>query len=297
MPPLAGGPPVTIAEGAGFGAGASWGPNDSIVFAPSLGSGLWRVASAGGAPRILTSPDAEAGERGHLYPDILPGGEAVLFSVSSRPRSYSVAVLQFETGESKVLLEGRRPRYVPTGHLVYSRMDGTLHAVPFDPVRLQVTGPPVFPVPENMLAGPSGAVDFDFSRTGTLIYAPGSASQSALVMVDRHGAARPLVAERRAFRDPRFSPSGDRVAVATAPPSGYDVWTADTEGGGLVRLTLAGLNVAPVWTIDGRSVISRCVLSSPFFTQERYNAAAANPIGSFPADTSFFCAACKTLIA
>ena len=43
--------------------------------------------------------------------------------------------------------------------------------------------------------------------------------------------------------------------------------------------------------------MSRCVLSSAFFTHERYRAAAARPMGSLPADTSLFWACFSTLIA
>ena len=62
--PVAGGSVVTIAEavvGAGFG-GASWGPDDQIVFAPTGSSGLFRVPASGGIPEPLTTPDAEEGE-------------------------------------------------------------------------------------------------------------------------------------------------------------------------------------------------------------------------------------------
>ena len=38
---------------------------------------------------------------------------------------------------------GRRPRYVPTGHLVYLTAPWTMMAAPFDPARLELVGEPI----------------------------------------------------------------------------------------------------------------------------------------------------------
>ena len=70
-----GGPPVTICELPGGGPrGGSWGPDDTIIFATAQTSGLWRVPASGGEPEELTTPEPEQGV--HLWPEILPGGEA-----------------------------------------------------------------------------------------------------------------------------------------------------------------------------------------------------------------------------
>ena len=79
---IRGGPPIRIAEPDGNSRGASWGADDTIVYATSVvDTGLWRVASGGGEPELLTTPDRERGERDHLWPEILPGGQAVLFTI------------------------------------------------------------------------------------------------------------------------------------------------------------------------------------------------------------------------
>ena len=68
--PVAGGTPITLCDG-NTELGASWGDDDTIFFTGfwlSGGSGLHRVAAAGGAPQTLTSPDAKKGETGHAYP-------------------------------------------------------------------------------------------------------------------------------------------------------------------------------------------------------------------------------------
>ena len=50
---------------------------DSMTRSSSPTSGLWRVPAAGGELEELTKPDPNEGD--HLWPEILPGGEAVLF--------------------------------------------------------------------------------------------------------------------------------------------------------------------------------------------------------------------------
>ena len=58
--------------------GASWGPGDEIIF--SDGSGLSRVSASGGSPSVVTSPDPKQGETWHRWPEILPGGRAILYT-------------------------------------------------------------------------------------------------------------------------------------------------------------------------------------------------------------------------
>ena len=98
-----GGEPVTVCD-AGPGRGASWGPDDTILFSSLSSPGLMRVSSAGGTPQPFTTPDASKNELVHRWPEILPGGKAVLFLISE-PKdmgSYSelkIAVERLDTRE------------------------------------------------------------------------------------------------------------------------------------------------------------------------------------------------------
>jgi hypothetical protein len=73
----------------------------------------------GGEPTVLTKPDRERGEGDHLWPEFLPGGEAVLFTITPANGSIEnaqIAVLDLRTGTSKVLIRGgSHAHYVPTG--------------------------------------------------------------------------------------------------------------------------------------------------------------------------------------
>ena len=133
---ITGGPAVRIATTDGQPRGATWGPDGTIVFATfAPGTGLQRVSHLGGEPTVLTRPDRERGERDHWWPEFLPGGEAVLFTITSGAggiENTDIAVLDLRTGRSKVLIRGgSHAQYARSGHLVYG-VSGTLRAVAFD---------------------------------------------------------------------------------------------------------------------------------------------------------------------
>ena len=167
-----------------------------------------------------------------------------------------VAVQSVVTGERRNLIQGgTQPRYAPSGHLVYAQ-GGNLMAVPFDPQRLAVTGAAV-PVVEGVLQSPtSGAAQYSFSATGSLVYVPGGvqATQSRLVWVSRNGAEQPLAAPAHAYQYPRLSPDGRRVAVGIAEQE-TQVWLYDLSRETLTRLTFEGnVNSYPAWTPDGKRI-------------------------------------------
>jgi serine/threonine-protein kinase len=68
---LRGGAPLTLCS-APDSRGGSWGPDDTIIFAPSLTSGLFRISAAGGTPKSLTVPDRNKGEYAHRWPKFCP---------------------------------------------------------------------------------------------------------------------------------------------------------------------------------------------------------------------------------
>jgi len=263
---VVGGAVITLCDG-GSGYGVDWGRDGNILFSGQT-IGLQRVSAAGGKPEALTTPDAKKAERNHSWPHILPGGEAVLFTIGGAGSvdDAKIAVLILKTREQRVLVEGgTNARYVPgpaggAGYLVYARA-ASLFAVPFDLRKLQVVGSPV-PVLEGVSGlARYGFANFSFSDGGTLVYVPGGSTEGAarnLVWIDRDGKEQPLAAPPREYALARLSPDGQRVVVSIGARGGQsDIWLYDLPRGTLTPLTFQGDNDSPVWTPDGKRVTFR----------------------------------------
>ena len=250
-----GGAAVTLGD-AQVPLGASWSSQGMIAFASSANVSLQQVPEAGGVPQPLTR--LEKGEFGHRWPEFLPGGKAVLFAAGAAGLNFTnaqVAVQSVGTGERRNLIQGTSPRYAPSGHLVYEQ-GGSLMAMPFDPQRLTDTGTPV-PVVEGVLQSTSsGAAQYSFSATGSLVYVSGGvqAPQSRLVWVSRNGTEQPLAAPAHDYVGPRLSPDGLRVAVGIVEQE-TQVWLYDLSRETLTRFTFEGtVNLNPAWTPDGKRI-------------------------------------------
>jgi serine/threonine protein kinase/Tol biopolymer transport system component len=251
--------------------GASWRGQGTIAFAPTAVSVLQQVSDAGGTRQPLTR--LEKGENSHRWPEFLPGGRAVLFAALHAGANWNdaqVSVQSVGAGERRDLVQGgTHPRYAPSGHLIYAQ-GGSLMAAPFDPQRLAVTGAAV-PVVEGVLQSTlTGAAQYSFSATGSLVYVPEGvqATQRRLVWVSRGGTEQPVAAPARAYRGPRLSPDGRELAVAVEGQE-TEVWLYNLSRETLTRLTFQGsTNYNPVWTRDGKRIAFTSVGMQGLFWQQ-----------------------------
>ncbi len=253
--PVSGGSPQVLCDVL-FPGGATWGADDTIVFTPLYTGGLFAISARGGKPRRLTTPDSSQGEAAHLWPDFLPDGKHILFTIWNGSTNWDqsrIAILSLDTGKWQTLLEGGSfARYDPGGHLLYLRGD-TLFVAPFDLKGLRVTGRPVQVVQGVLMELGIGAAYFSVSQAGTLAYAPGTARtpSRSLVAVDRSGKSRLIASARRAYNSPRVSPNGRRIALwlEDATP---DIWIHDLALDTLTRASFGADDHTPVWSPDGK---------------------------------------------
>jgi serine/threonine-protein kinase len=250
---LAGGPTLPVAEGSA----PHWGTQETIVYDGE--NGIHRVPSSGGVSELLVHDSIATGAVAR--PHLLPDGSGVLFQTFETGNVRKVMLLDFRTGEMTEIAEGNEPRYVPTGHIVYSVVEGSAFAIPFDLKSKSVRGTPVPVLPSLTVFG-GGSTQLDFSRNGTLIYADRGTGAEAvtsrpLVWVGMDGTETEIPLEMEDAFVPRVSPDGRRITYAA---DGH-VWIYDVVTGSNTQLTEDGTrNEDPQWSPDGRWV---------YFTSER----------------------------
>ena len=267
-----GGPPVVLADAVALG--GSWGSDNTIAFsrATANGVGLFKVSASGGTPEPLTTPQAEKGER-HAWPDHLPGGKAIVFSITDQPtfNEGRIAVLSLETGRHHTVVEqGYHARFLTTGHLAYL-LNGDLMTMLFDGARLAATGPPTRSEKAVSAESVSGDAGFGVSADGLLAYAmdeegPG---RRTLSWVTREGIRTPLLIEPGDFAYPRIAPDGLRLAVDIT----RDIWVIDLERSTRTRITSRDRGLEPppgfmTWTPDGRHLTFNRRIDAPTTTIE-----------------------------
>jgi DNA-binding winged helix-turn-helix (wHTH) protein/Tol biopolymer transport system component len=240
--------------GVGLGEGGSWGEDGSIIAASDVR--LSRIPSAGGTSTPVT--ELAPPEIAHRWPQILPGGKAVLFSAYSSITGLDGATIEVQSlrdGRRKTLVRGGTwGRYLPSGHLVYVDK-GTLFAMGFDPDRLEVHGTPTPVLEEVAYSAAWGSAQIDFSRTGTLVYRS-SKTGGGLVTVqwlDDLGHTAPLLPVPGNYLSPTLSPDGSRLALTSAG----DIWVYELGRESMTRLTFGGGHGNPLGTADGRYILFR----------------------------------------
>jgi Tol biopolymer transport system component len=253
--PVNGGSPVTIGT-VGNVQGLIWDGGSFVAGSQTSTGGLSEI-DAEGATTQLTKPALERGEVSHRYPQVLPGGQAILFTILMADRNSwadgSIAVYDRERGEVRVVLEGGvKARYSATGHLVYASAEKLL-AVPFDLETLTVGGTPV-PLVDDLHTA-TGSPNFDLAADGTLVYASGEGkpAEVRLILVDRAGRTQRVLSEGSFSQHPRFAPDGRRIVFARGSFTS-DIVVLDLERDTQTPVTFRWLNILPRWTLDGQRI-------------------------------------------
>ena len=252
--PVTGGPTVDIADSvAAFG----WGDDDMIVM--TRGGALWRVNASGGVPTLVARPAGAKVASTFVWPFVLPGGKAVLFDIvtGNDQANAQLAAVRLDDGKVTPLgVVGRNPRYVATGHILYSRLSGAVVAAPFDAKGLRVTGPAVS-VLDGVYVKSGGASEYGVAQDGTLFFVQGT-SAAELLLVDRTAGSRPVLAEKRGYNWPSFSPSSGRIAFEMTERTSFaktDIWIYNNLTNTTTRLTNDGNSRYPMWMADGERVV------------------------------------------
>ena len=253
--PVGGG--LVEAIGAGDVRFARWWQNDYLAFVLRTSSGISAMPATGGAPELLTTRGTEGP---HLPGDLLPDGEAALFTIMDG-EDLQIALLSMASGEHRSLFPGSHPRYLPNGHLLFMR-NNQLWAVGFDSDSYEVIGAPV-PVLEDVLVRtPFTGGQVAVSDTGTLAYIGGQADDRLLSWFDREGTGLVSVGEPGVSFPIALSPDGSMVAFYWDGPLSDrpGIWVLDIARGVQTLLVAEGAEAAagnpgnPVWSPDGSTL-------------------------------------------
>ncbi|MFI5251683.1 MAG: protein kinase [Bacteroidota bacterium] len=258
---ILGGAPEMLCGTQGLPRGLWWAEDNNIYFG-HISRALFKVPSAGGTPTRITTLDSANGEISHRYPQLLPDGKTILFTI--KPNNISsfsdamIAVQRLGTNEKKILIHGGTyGRFLPSGYLVYVR-ENTIFAARFDPDRLEIQGSPQPITQGGWLNEGSGSAGISVSTAGNLIYVPEGLidlKNTALVWMDRQGKSYPLLDSLGSYGGVTVSPDNQKIAL-NLQAANDDIWIYQIARGTLTRLTFGGgNNNFPIWTPDNKYVV------------------------------------------
>jgi len=217
---IEGSSPLNIAEVNPYARGGSWNNNDQIVFTKGGSEGLNLVDINTGEVTVLTIPNIDSNEISHMWPEFLPNGKDVLFSIYKTGEfdNSRIALYSLENNTYRILFNqpGVNAKYAASGHLVYYRT-GEILAIPFDIKNYKISGDPV--VITNDIVLPfnfnDGHATYDFSENGTYTFITNSDNviNYKLILFDRQGNTVNVLLENQAsINFPRISPDNKRVS-------------------------------------------------------------------------------------
>ncbi len=260
--PVTGGMPQALCD-APVPRGGSWSDKGDIVYSPNFSTGLYAIRADGGQPKLLTDPDTASGERSYRWPQVLPGGKWVLFTVGekSAPDFYDnarLAAFSLVNGSRHMLgIRGDMAVYVKGGYILVWR-GGELYAAKFDLNTATIKSQPVAVM--SMVGGDptSGAGYFSVSNDGILAFLPGiETDKLKLVKVSLEGQIDPLPIPPGPYSFPHVSPDGQKIAVTVGEVNGsnFDIWLYDIATGAFSRFTFDNRSACGIWTHDSRQLV------------------------------------------
>ena len=213
--------------------GGSWNRDGVILFAPDIGTSIFKVGESGGAPVAVIPSDG----RSHRLPAFLPDGKT--FVHISRDRGIdSLDAVSLDGKVRKRLIDDASNAAFARGRLFFVR-DGNLLSQPFDPATLTLSGT-VTPIADHVEYYKVRSVG-NFSVTDSnLVYVDEASAVSEIVAVDRSGRTADIHATPGQYRILGLSPDGHTLAVALYERFEQgDLWLVNTDNGSKSRLTFS----------------------------------------------------------
>ena len=257
---LTGGEPLTLAEKTG-GTFGSWSGDGTIVYSVSGGrKGLHRISEDGGTPEVLLSTDRE--ESWIRYPQVLPGGDEILYSRHFVGGGSCIEIFCPETGKTQeVLPNAHYARFVNSGHLIFLR-DYLLMAVPFDIRKLKPVGSFVDLLDDVHGDDKGNPPHIAVSHNGTMVHTAYVSKSDVskpeirkyeLLWIDHHGRAEPVGAPPKSSVIARLSPDERQIALRISQRGSCSIHVYDMQSG-ITTPLISEDGYRPVWSPDGTQI-------------------------------------------
>jgi eukaryotic-like serine/threonine-protein kinase len=250
-----GGAPQILADAAA-GRGGTWNRDGVILFSPSAGTTLSRIAETGGVPKASTQ--LEQGQVSqHRFPQFLQDGKHFIFDVRSTPDRSGTYLGSLDNNDIKRLIAADGAAWLPPGWLLYLQQ-GTLRAQRLDLTAGALIGNPT--TIANSVGYDTGYFNggFAVSPSGIIAYRASAGTRTQLMWFDRMGKMLGTVGEPdvESLGYPELSPDGRRVAVDRIVQGNQDVWLIDLIRGGAQRFTFdSAIDRRALWSTDGTQIL------------------------------------------
>ena len=259
---ISGGSPETICQAEASPGGGAWNKDGTILFAPSLSDGFYKVAATGGKPQLVFKLDESKSERGDVWPQFLPDGKHFVFYQQTELAETSGVYVgsmdppeyhRLFASQTNAVYSATDPNSPKTGHLLYIN-ERSLTAMAFNAGKLEVSGEPI------TLATDIGAVrslalaPISVSATGVLVYQGVGQPTREMVWMDRSGKQIALTGDPGEWGPARISPDGNRAVAGKLGPDGKNahLWLLDVSGAAEPISSDSGPHEgSPVWSPDG----------------------------------------------
>jgi eukaryotic-like serine/threonine-protein kinase len=258
--PAAGGRVQMVAEGIGDARGAVWSPGGTIFFGQG-NDGVHSAPAAGGPVGPVTKLDAGRHEGAHRWPELLPNGDGLLFTIRTADAGQQGIWSGSLDGKTVKHLIGADSgvHYAPPGYLLWAE-GPTLLGQTFHSDRLELRDQP-FIIAEGVgRSTPGEAAVSVSSSAATLAYAGLIVQRGRLTWFDRSGNLLGALGPDGDYTDFRLSPDGKRLAASLVDPKNLypDIWLTDLTRGGASRFTFGPtMNSSAIWSPDGSRLLFR----------------------------------------
>jgi serine/threonine protein kinase/Tol biopolymer transport system component len=258
---IAGGLPESIADAPG-GRGGAWSPDGTIIFTPTGGVAISKVAASGGAVTPLTKLDAARGENAHYWPMFLPDGKRYLyFARSSQVENSGIYLGNLDGSRAVRLVASLSSGLIAKrsasneSYLLWVR-DSDLLAQMFDLASGTLSGEAT-KIASGVRVEESQRLTYaSASQNGHLAWATSRAAETVLAVYARDGRRlRVLDIPPGVIHQPVVAPDGTRVLFTRVERGSADIFMHTLRSGVTERLTTSPeYDELPVWTPDGRAL-------------------------------------------